>query len=629
MTSGLWIELKTILVIAIMLLTPGWAILSVSGLWKRWQGMQRWFMALGVSIAFYPVLYYLLRTLLGSVQMGRNKLWLMLALMGLMILWTMRKNLQKPGKVGQRTWLVMLVLGITLFTRLWLAHLYPYPAWTDSLHHSILTHLTASTGQIPYTLLPYDSAPTDMYHLGLYALSGPLEILANIPGHSALLWMGQVLNGLCGVGVFLMLDRKIGRIGAIAGMVIAGLVSIMPAFYFNWGRYTQVASQSIMLVAALVTWEAVRAWRVEWPVRKVSLILLALLAALLNAGVFLLHFQVSGYTVPLLVIIVVAELIIAGREKKRFWLTLLAGLTIAVVSLALILPALIPAFRTYYALRSAAAAESALGQKNVYYFSWDGVYAQTGKPWFLWLAVISLAVGVIRKGREFILVLIAWIILLLAEGFLYKTNNPMLTFTNLSAVLIMLYLPISLAVGVMVQALVGWVPKPLRIIAEIGVLVLILAGGVWGATKRVKMVEPWRQLMTVDDEKAMLWIKENTPEDAVFAVNLEPWIPNLPIGTDGGYWIPYYTGRKTTAGTMLSGFGGDLDLRNNLAEATLGLYNETPPVGELCELGVEYVYMAGKPSYSTESFKSDELQKVPGFKSLFQSGDAQVLGICR
>jgi len=80
---------------------------------------------------------------------------------------------------------------------------------------------------------------------------------------------------------------------------------------------------------------------------------------------------------------------------------------------------------------------------------------------------------------------------------------------------------------------------------------------------------------------------------------------------------------------MLSGFGGDLDLRNNLAEATLGLYNETPPVGELCELGVEYVYMAGKPSYSTESFKPDELQKVPGFKSLFQSGDAQVLGICR
>ena len=267
--------------------------------------------------------------------------------------------------------------------------------------------------------------------------------------------------------------------------------------------------------------------------------------------------------------------------------------------------------------------------ENIYYFSWEGVFAQTGKPWFLWLAVISLMIGFIKKGREFILVLLAWILLLLAEGFLYKMNNPMLTFTNLSAVLIMLYLPISLAIGVMVQTVVGWVPKPIKVIGEIGALVLILAVGVWGATQRVKMVEPWRQLMTVDDEKAMLWIAENTSEDAVFAVNLEPWVPNLPIGTDGGYWIPYYTGRKTTAGTMLSGFGEDLDLRKDLVEATLALYNEMPLVHELCELGVEYIYMAGKPAYSAESLKPDELLKLPGVKSLFRSGDAQVLGICQ
>jgi hypothetical protein len=162
MTSGLWIEIRTILVIAIMLLIPGWSILSVSGLWKRWQGVQRWFMAIGVSIAFYPVLFYMMRTLLPSVHLGRNKLWVMLAVMGLLILWTMRRNWHKPIKMGQWTWLVLVVLGITLFTRLWLPHLYPYPAWTDSLHHSILTHLTASNGQIPYTLLPYDSAVTDM-----------------------------------------------------------------------------------------------------------------------------------------------------------------------------------------------------------------------------------------------------------------------------------------------------------------------------------------------------------------------------------------------------------------------------------------------------------------------------------
>lgn len=629
MASGLWIEIRTILVIGVMLLIPGWSILAVSGLWKRWQGIQRWFMAIGVSIAFYPVLYYMMRTLLPSVQLGRNKLWVMLVVMALLILWTMRRNWTRPVKMAQWTWLVLVVLGIILFTRLWLAHLYPYPAWTDSLHHSILTHLTASNGQIPYNMLPYDSASMDMYHLGLYALSGPLEILANIPGHSALLWMGQALNGLCGIGVFLLLDRKAGRIGAIAGMVIAGLVSIMPAYYFNWGRYTQVASQAILLIAGLVTWETVRAWRVEWPVNKVSLIFLALLAALMNAGVFLLHFQVSGYTVPLLVIVVVAELIVAGKEKKRFWLTFIAGVVIAVISLALIMPALIPAFDTYYELRSAATTENVNGLENIYYFSWDGVYAQTGKPWYLWLALVSLFVGLIRKLREFALVVLAWVVLLLVEGFSYKLNIPLLAFTNLSAVLIMLYLPISVAIGIMAQSLVIWMPKPVKIVGELIVLAVVLAGGIWGATLRVKQIEPFRQLMTVDDEKAMVWIEKNTPEDAVFAVNLEPWIPGLPIGTDGGYWITYYTGRKTTAGMMLTGFGEDLGPRKDQAEATLGLYNESPIVDDLCELGVAYVYIGGKSAYNGISFNFEQLMNLSGVEALFRSGDAQILGICQ
>lgn len=73
MSPGMWIEIRTILVIAVLLIIPGWAILAVSGLWKRWQDLQRWFMAIGVSIAFYPVLFYLMRTLLPSVQMGRKE----------------------------------------------------------------------------------------------------------------------------------------------------------------------------------------------------------------------------------------------------------------------------------------------------------------------------------------------------------------------------------------------------------------------------------------------------------------------------------------------------------------------------------------------------------------------------
>ncbi|MCJ7695221.1 MAG: hypothetical protein MUO40_07310, partial [Anaerolineaceae bacterium] len=90
--DAIWVEMKTVLIISLLLLTPGWAFLLVSGLWQRWQGLQRWFIAIGISIAFYPLLYYLMRTLLPTVMLGRNKLLVMLAAMGLLILWQLRKR---------------------------------------------------------------------------------------------------------------------------------------------------------------------------------------------------------------------------------------------------------------------------------------------------------------------------------------------------------------------------------------------------------------------------------------------------------------------------------------------------------------------------------------------------------
>jgi hypothetical protein len=135
--------------------------------------------------------------------------------------------------------------------------------------------------------------------------------------------------------------------------------------------------------------------------------------------------------------------------------------------------------------------------------------------------------------------------------------------------------------------------------------------------------------MTVDDEKAMLWIKENTPEDAVFAVNLELWIPGLPIGTDGGYWIPYYTGRKTTAGTMLTGFGASQDLRMKRTAATFYFSDDLSLLEELCNLSVEYIYIGGKPPYNGNLFYTETLLALQGVELLFQSGEAQVWRICR
>ncbi|MDT8382724.1 MAG: hypothetical protein RQ728_10790, partial [Brevefilum sp.] len=299
----IWPEIKIILIIAIMLLIPGWAFLAVSGLWQRYKGLQSWFLAIGISIAFYPILFYSARTILPNLRIGETKLTVLLILMLGLTIWLMRKSWHEPFKIGKWGGLVLAVLGATLVTRFILSHQYPYPAWTDSLHHSLITDLVYKTGQLPYDLQPYAPTSLDQYHLGLYSLTGSLQLLANIPAHTALLWMSQALNGLCVIGVFLFLDRKVSRLAALVGMVAVGLFNFQPAWYFNWGRFTQLASQSILLIAGLITWDAVVSWSKDWPNRKKEVLLLSLASSILIAGVFLLHFKVAGYALPLLAMI--------------------------------------------------------------------------------------------------------------------------------------------------------------------------------------------------------------------------------------------------------------------------------------------------------------------------------------
>ena len=67
-------ELRLTMVLVAMLTLPGWAILGVTHSWQRWARLQRWCVAIGISIAVYPVLFYGVRSALPFLTLGPYKM---------------------------------------------------------------------------------------------------------------------------------------------------------------------------------------------------------------------------------------------------------------------------------------------------------------------------------------------------------------------------------------------------------------------------------------------------------------------------------------------------------------------------------------------------------------------------
>jgi hypothetical protein len=623
-------EARLLVALAALLALPGWVVLAATGLWRDAPRRQRWSLAAGLSLAFWPALLYAARALLPGLTFGPYKVGAFLALCAGIIVWRYRfapfpatggrtaatsgqtPDSSDPGLRGD--WPVLVVLAATLFTRLWVLRDHPYPAWSDSLHHTLLTQLTATGGRLPADMMPYAPVPLEMYHLGLYALTAAAQWMGQVPAHQALLWTAQVVNALGVVGVFLVLDRRVGRLGALAGAAYVGLLSHQPAFYVNWGRFTQVAAQAVLPVAWLLTWEAVEAWGQSG---KRARLWLVLAAGLLNGAVFLLHFRVAAFYVALLAVSAAWWLWRARRGGARQVRASLAGLAaVGVASLLVAAPALGPAL-SVYAMRAATpiSAESALDDQRYYAYPLSTIPILAAHGWLLLLVGGATLYGLLRR-LPLVGLMLAWIVALWAVGSAYRLGQPLLNVTNLGAILIMLYLPFGIIVGTVVEDAAARLRLPRA--TQVVTAAILLLGLVVGLG-RIRGIEPYRYFVTEADVAAMDWIRRETPVDARFAINTYVWRSDLPHGTDGGYWIPYFTGRETTAQTMLfsladRSFRDAVEAQSRAAEHLMA----TPAaVAELRALGVDYVYIGKQGHFAAPGLTDAVLRSTPGTEQMF------------
>ena len=611
-------------------------MLALSKTWRQWQGLQRWIVAVGLSIAFYPVLFYGLGLALPFLTLGPYKMSALLLLFAAITAWRMRQDWKELFRFGRLEWIALGVFGMTIFTRFWIIRDHPYPAWSDSLHHTLLTQLTAEQGELPSNLEPFFPVPLNQYHLGLYAFSASVQWLARVPAHTALLWTVQILNGLCGAGVYLALDRKVGRRGAIAGAAVVGLLSHQPAFYVNWGRFTQGSSQAILLIAWLITWEAIVLWKQPWQEHRAKILWNTAAAAILTGAVFLFHFRVAAFYIPLLAISVTGELWQARKEKK-VGRVVLGTAVIGIAALLIVTPALWSAIRVYVIRRLGSKQGAATGRgksteaKELYYiFPWDVIPLLVARTWLMVLAIFSAVLGLIKRNK-LVITCLAWMILLYVIGNAHALGLPLLNITNLGAVLVMFYLPIGLIIGSAVETSLNLLKPHWRESAVKLTMALILTSSFAASHVRVTEIESARHFVTPADAAAMNWIKHNTPADATFAVNTYFWLPRMPHGTDAGYWIPYFTGRQTTAGVMLLFLAKPKYISGvvEMSQAVERLQDDNAALADLKALGVDYVYIGQKGDFSVPGPGLDaaRLAQAPNVHVLYQKAGVFILQI--
>src|SRR6185369_3061155 len=126
------------------------------------------------------------------------------------------------------------------------------------------------------------------YHFGFHVAAAVWSWTTGAPAPDAVLIVGQLVNAMAVLALYpLAVSLAEGsRLAGAVALLVAGLLSPLPAFYINWGRYTQLAGQA--LLPAFVFFLD-RAWNERDRITPSAVALLSLLLA----GLALTHYRVA------------------------------------------------------------------------------------------------------------------------------------------------------------------------------------------------------------------------------------------------------------------------------------------------------------------------------------------------
>ncbi len=624
--------------IALLYLVPGLVVLRV--LWRDnvlvWP--VRAGLALGIGVALPPLLLEA-ASLVGLPWQRWTTLVFVLLAAGLLAGFHLRSPLPAARRDETRTADGLLLAGITvvaLLARLYVVRDLPVGMWGDSYHHTMMAQLLVDNHGLFTSWEPYAPLATFTYHFGFHANAAFFHWLTGTPVTQSVLQVGQILNVLT-IPVAYAFGTRLAR-SSSAGLwaaLLTGFVNTQPAFYVNWGRYTQLAGH-VLLPALLICWmAAIEARRLEW--RRLAL------AALVTASLFLTHYIVSIFAALFLIVYLAAVALQKPvAERVRSIVVRSAILTTGAVLLAA--PWLMHTLSGHLGRNTASFVNGGVAAERVAsYAALPPVAPLYLKSTIVALAVAGLLIAVAARQWRMVLPAV-WAQMLFLAVVPHVVGLPGAGIVDNLTGYLALYLPVTALAGYALAA--GQAALSRR---HAGAALLLsgsaaLLVSVWGTGWQQRLLAERYQLFTAADAQAMEWIKGNTPSDSRFLVNTFPAYGGSVLGgSDGGWWLPLLTGRWSnlppiTYGSERAAEADYAERVNHFAEILRGrpltdaapvkvdLTSETA-IEALRDARIHYVYSGAHPAPGPETgdrIDTTSLAASPMFRQIYTRDGVEI-----
>ncbi len=503
-------------------------------------------------------------------------------------------------------WWVVLTLGIMLivaWTRVaHIAHVV-FPPWVDAVHHALLIRVAYERAQAPWDLTPYLPVTHLTFHSGYHSIMALLMRMSGLTVSDIprmLLYGGQVCNTLAILSVSAMAWVWWRRWPVVwLALVVAGVISIMPAFYVSWSRYT-LLSGMVLLPIALVALEGL--WRdahpTHWfwymmPLIALSLVHMAVFVMVLTWGIICL----MGYGLP----------------RRGVWYAVASAVLITLPWWVFVLGQ----------TRSGAGASAmhVIGNSAQNAFI-DALFWARSNRWLVPAFVVVAAWGIWRRtARMAMLVLWVMVVAIVANPWLVRF--PYISFFTNETVTTAMYVPMTVGIAWLARWGMDVLGRWTWLIA-VGIIVLISVN----LDASTQVIRDDTILATADDRTALTWLDANLPPDAVIATNTAGWMWQVDRGSDGGWWALPLTGRMVTTPPVLYTYGDD-DWVARVSETTAQLRTMDGSVAQVVS------FMQNHPEvthiYASERglMKPSVLQHDAMFLGLFTSGDVTIFAVVR